>query len=423
MAFYYKFEPLSDRGHHEQWQRSLDQANLINNIDDIVRTQTADYNNALKHASQRQAEIMRASTEAVCGTISDGLADVTEGLATITHGLSNVVDGLSNIENAIYGLTNLLDTHLQTIVSELKYNNLLSQNIALLLREPDSEKVRQKNIEKGLKFYQDALRNPFFYSDALLFLKRAVEDEQTGDHTDYFVLHKIGLIYLYSKDLLNLDDAIRYFEKAAIYSEVDTHPYSRRLANILAPHVDITKSLQGQDRTVDNIKYLAGKSYMQISIAYYNQGKFADAISYADRGFTIAPSLLEAGFRWAKSLAASNQNEKAAEILKPVIQQDEVYSIRTLLDPDLATKAEILQMNEELRLEARDNARILFEKSSELREKVINEWRIMESTLAHNFTQLCRNIDIAEASFNKGRYLSYLRAKKHLDRFILDVDV
>jgi hypothetical protein len=143
---------------------------------------------------------------------------------------------------------------LKTIIDELKYNSLLSQNIALLLREPDSEKVRQKNIEKGLKFFNDSYRNPFFYNDSLLFLKKAVEDEQTGDHTDYFVLHKIGLIYLYSSAHLNFDEAINYFNKAATYSEVDTHPDAIRLASILAG--DITRSLPTQNRSVDYIKYL-----------------------------------------------------------------------------------------------------------------------------------------------------------------------
>ena len=399
-SFYYN--PLSDRGWHEQLERSRDQSNLINNIDDIVKTQTADYNNTLLQVSEQQAEIMRASTEAICGTLSDGFADVT--------------DGLYRVENAVYGLRDLLDCYLRTIVGELKYNNLLSQNIALLLREPDSEKVRQKNIEKGLKFLNDAFRNPFFFNDALLFLKKATEDEETGDHTDYFVLHKIGLIYLYSEGLHNIDEAINYFERAATYSENDTHPAAIRLANILVG--DITKPLQEQKRTVDGIKYLTGESFLQISIAYYGKRDFEKSINYAERAFTIAPSLLEAGFQWAKSLAASNQNDKAAEILKSVIQQSpKIYSMRTLCDPDLATKPEILRMNEELRLEEESNTLALIEQSKQLKE-TINEWKITESTFSNDFDELCKNIESADAFRDKKTYLSYLKAKQHLEQFI-----
>jgi tetratricopeptide (TPR) repeat protein len=400
MSFYY--QPLSDRSYREQWQRSLDERNLVHNIDDIVKTQTAEYNNTLREVSEQQAEIMRASTEAICGTISEGLDDVT--------------DGLRDVESAIYRLTNLLDSRLKTIIDELKYNNLLSQNIALLLREPDSEKVRQKNIEKGLKFLNDSYRNPFFFNDSLLFLKKAVEDEQTGDHTDYFVLHKIGLVYLYSHEHVNFETAINYFNKAATYSEVDTHPDAIRLANILRS--DVTKSLSGQNPTVDNIKYLTGESLMQIAIAYYIQGKLPDSIKYAERAFKIAPTLLEAGFILAKSLAASNQNDKAAEVLKPVIRQDSIYSIKTLNDRDLATKPEILQMNEELRMEEKNNSLALVEKSSQLKAKAINEWKIMESGLAKDFNELCKNIETATGFMNKDNYLSYLKAKKHLNHFI-----
>lgn len=319
---------------------------------------------------------------------------------------------LYGIESAIHHLTNILDWHLKTMIDELRYNNILSQNIALLLREPDSEKVRQKNIEKGLKFYNDSFRNPFFFNDALLFLKKAIED----DHTDYFVLHKIGLIHLYSKAHLNFEEAIKYFNLAATYSEVDTHPDSIRLANILAG--DITKPLHLQNRTIDYIKYLTGQSFMQISIAYYAQGKFDDSIKNAEKAFKIAPSLLEAGFNWSKSLAATNQNEKAAGILKPIIQQDKKYSIKVAADRDLATKAEILNMLEDLKVEEKVKTTTLLNKSKQLKEKAINEWKIAESNLFNDFQVLSKNIDTAKIFMNKDNYLSYLEAQQYFNQFI-----
>lgn len=397
MATFY-YDVFSKRSYTEQWQRHLDQTNFINNIDDIVKTQTSEYNNALSEVSKQQAEIMMAATEAICGTISAGLSDVT--------------DGLYNVENAIYKMTNLLDWHLKIMIDELRYNNILSQNIALLLREPDTEKVRQKNIEKGLKFYNDAVRDSFFYNDALLFFKKAEED----DHTDYFVLHKIGLIYLYSKEHLNFKEAIKYFNKASKYSEVDTHPDSIRLANILAG--DVTKPLNSQNRTIDYIKYLTGQSFLQIAIANYVQGEFVESSKYAERAFKIAPSLLESGFFWAKSLAAQNENKKAAEILESVIKQDENYAVKTLADRDLATKTEILQMAEELRIEEKDNAIILLEESTKLKEKVINEWKIMESNLSNDFMELCKNIDIANGFMKNNNYINFLKAKRFYNQFI-----
>lgn len=400
------YQLFSNRSLDEQWQRSLDQRYLIDSVDDIVKQQTADYNNTLREVSEQQAEIMRASTEAICGTISEGLADVTEGLY--------------GVENAIYGLTNLLDSHLKTIIDQLKFNNILSQNIALLLRKSDSAKKRQENIEQGLKFFNASSRNPVFFDDALLFLKDAIDREKGGDHTDYFVLHNIGLIYLHSDEAhRNYDEAIKYFEKAAAYSEADEHPDAIRLANILEG--DITQPLSSQYRTIDNINKLTGRSFMQISIAYYRQGKLPESIEYGERAFKTAPSLLEAGVTWAKSLAASGQNDKAARILKPIIQQDKLFFSQTLTDPDFATKLEILQMNEELKLEEQNNSLALLEKSSQLKENRINEWKVLETSLANDFKEICKNIETAVGCRNKKNYLSYLKAKEYLNHFISNV--
>jgi len=404
MANFY-FKGLSERGIYEQWQRHIDQANIINNIRDITKKQTSEYTKAIKESTAEQVGIMNASTNAICGTLS-------EGFGMIDHHLKDITRGVHEINKSIESLTSLLDWHLQTITLELKYNNLLSQNIALLLREPDSEKVRRKNIERGLKFYNDAFKNSFFFDDALLFFTKAIEE----NHTDYIVLHKLGCIYLYSKTHLNFDESIRHFSLATTYSEVDTNTDSVRLANILAG--DVTKPLNRQIPTIDGLKYITGESYMQISIVYYIQGKFQDSIKNAEKAFSIAPELLEAGFILSKSLAASNLNIEAAKILKPIIQKDKNYSIKTVLDRDLSPKPEILNILEELRGEERVKTANLLVKSNQLRKHSIQEWKIQESTLFNEFQGLITNIEMAEKDIKNDNYLSYLQAQERLNLFI-----
>ncbi len=326
---------LSKRSVSEQIQRHYDQTNLIYNVEDIIKAQTAEYNNTLREVSSEQAEIMRAGTAAICGTLEEGFVMVTEEL--------------QGIENSIYQLTDTLDTHLKMMINEQRYNNILSENIALLLKVSDSERERQSNILKGLKFFNDALRDPSFFEVSLKFFKKAEED----DDTDYFVNDKIGLIYLSSKDK-NYDEAIKYFTKAVKFSKVDTHPSSIRLANILVG--DITKPLYQQRETIDYIKYLTGQSLLWISVAYYEQAKFSESIKFAQEAFQIAPTLLDAGFALAKSLAASNQNIKAAQVLEPIIRQNRNYSLKTLSDIDLAPKIEIKNTLEKLRQETFNEA-------------------------------------------------------------------
>lgn len=396
MTFYY--QPLSDRSWEEQRQAHFSQASFLNNIEDFQKAQTAEYNATLREVSSEQAEIMRSMEVAICGTISDGLADVTEGL--------------DRIEDGIHNLTNLLDFHLRAMVNEMRYNNILTQNILLMLREPDSEKVRQKNIEKGLKFFNDGDRNPDFYDDALLFLTKAKDE----DHTDYLVLHKIGLIHLNTPGHVNYHEAIKYFKESAKYSEADAHPDSKRLADILVG--DITKPLHLQSRSLESIKYITGESHLQTATAYYRQGKFGESIEYSQRAIDIAPLLLEAGFFLAKSLAASGQNEKAAEILRPVIQQDpKIYSIKTLKDGDLATKREILLMVEELKSEEGERAIRLLDEASRLQLNFINEWEISESKLATEFNELSSNLETAKELIDKGDYLRFLAAQENVHKF------
>jgi len=333
---------LSKRSISEQLQRHYDQSNVIYNIEDIVKTQTDEYNNTLMEVSKEQAEIIKAGTAAICGTLEDGFGMVT--------------DGLQGVENAIYQLTDTLETHLKMMINEQRYNNMLSENIALLLKVSNSQKERQVNIEKGLKFFNDSLRDPSFFDVSLRFFKKAEGD----DDTDYFVLDKIGLIYLSSKEHKNYDEAIKYFTKAVRFSKVDTHPSSIRLANILVG--DISKPLHKQNTTIDYIKYLTGQSLLWISVAYYEQAKFSESIKYANEAYQIAPTLLDAGFTLAKSLAASNQNIEAAKVLEPVIRQNRNYSLKTLCDIDLAPKKEINNLLEKLRQETVNEALSRFNK-------------------------------------------------------------
>jgi len=58
-------------------------------------------------------------------------------------------------------------------------------------------------------------------------------------HADYFVLHRIGMIYLYVPELANLENALAYFTRAGKYAAVESDPKAARLSNILNKHVKI----------------------------------------------------------------------------------------------------------------------------------------------------------------------------------------
>ena len=94
---------------------------------------------------------------------------------------------------------------------------------------PDSEKERQHKIELGLKFFANAKIDNDLYEDALEQLLIA----ESMYKQDYFVLYRIGLIYLYAPNLLNVEKAIEYFTRSAKYSIIETDKKASTLFNIL----------------------------------------------------------------------------------------------------------------------------------------------------------------------------------------------
>jgi hypothetical protein len=101
-------------------------------------------------------------------------------------------------------------------IEQQKLSNLLLENIAELLRVPDSEKERQHSIELGIKFFVNASKDADLFADALEELLKA----ESLMKQDYFVLHRIGCIYLYVEKYINPEKALEYFLRAAKYASV-----------------------------------------------------------------------------------------------------------------------------------------------------------------------------------------------------------
>ena len=150
--------------------------------------------------------------------ISDKMDFGNAELSTISNKLSNIASELS-----------FLNYNNEILIEQQKLTNLLLQNIGELLRVPDSEKERQLAIELGIKFFVNAQKDADLFDDSLEeFLKAESLMKQ-----DYFVLHRIGLIYMHAIKHINMEKALAYFTKAAKYASVESDPKAMRLINIL----------------------------------------------------------------------------------------------------------------------------------------------------------------------------------------------
>lgn len=210
MAFFY-YNQYSGESYDSQWKRYLQEGAYFNDINISLETladqQLKGINKAIQGASKDQVSAIQESTEAICGTLDSGFELLSDTLHEISYG----IDDLSNEVNK---LASMLDWNLSLIIEQQRITNLLLGNIAVLLRIPDIQKERQYYIEQGIKFLKKAMFDNDFYEHALNNLLKAKEIEET----DFFVLHRIGLIYLYSPKHLDLKEAEKYFKEAAKFA-------------------------------------------------------------------------------------------------------------------------------------------------------------------------------------------------------------
>jgi uncharacterized protein (TIGR02145 family) len=215
------------------WRPWKEDSNAIDSYLDYVKdTKLAKYT-----ADTVGKYVANASRQQV-GAINNLGRQLGNGLEIISDEIfqasNQQVSAITNLKNQLGASMNLLQNKLSDISSELnflnrnneilieqqKLSNLLLQNISELLRVPDSEKERQHAIELGIKFFVNAKKDADLYDDALKYLLKAEEIYEE----DYFVLHRLGLIYLHVLKHIDIQKAHDYFERAAKYASVESDP-------------------------------------------------------------------------------------------------------------------------------------------------------------------------------------------------------
>jgi tetratricopeptide (TPR) repeat protein len=353
MATFY-YNRFSGENYSSQWSKHI-QTNAYfgdvtmyvgqqtRDISGIVSQQTREINDTILGASREQVAAIQESTNAVCGTLESGFNLLSDHLSEISY-------GISEISSELNAMSSMLDWKLSLLVEQQRISNLLLGNLAILLRIPDIQKERQYHIEQGIKFLKNAIFDNDFYDDSLNNLQKA----EVIEPTDFFALHRIGIIYLYSQKHLNLPKAEEYFKKSAKYAIAETNNGASITTNYLSG--DTNENLSSQTPIVDNIKLQAAEAYLFAGRCCYIQGKFDEAANLAGKAFNLVPQMVEAGFTQAKSLSANNNESQAAVILEQVIRTDRFYSLKTISDLDLSPKQPIRNTLEKLKQEAFNEA-------------------------------------------------------------------
>ena len=316
------------------WNPFSRDSNLVESWFDYVKNVSlAKYaaQSVVRYTQEASSDQMRAVDtvgERICGSLYTGFPALDSHLSLISG-------ELERISGAFDGVNQRLDL----LLDEAKTSNLLQENIAELLRIPDSQKQRQHHIEMGLKFLKNALNDEDLYQDAL---HELLEAEKLMPY-DYFVLHRIGMIYLYVPRHGNLEKATVYFTKAAKYAAVESDPKADRLSSVLNKRVAERFSAQAE-LTASNISTLAAESYLQAAAALYALGRFSEAATMAEKAVKHAPEEAKHRFFFAKYLVRSGNPDAAVPELKKAVELAPAMALAAVADFDLNRVQAVLDL-------------------------------------------------------------------------------
>ena len=354
------------------WRPWKDNSNMIDSYLDytkdvsLVKYGADTVGNYINQASKEQVQAVNQLGQAV-----------GRGMNILSNQMSDVNDSLS-----------FLNRNMDIQIEQQKLSNLLLQNIAELLRVPDSEKERQHSIELGIKFFVNAKKDSDLYADALEELLKA----ESLMKQDYFVLHRIGCIYLHVNKYINPEKALDYFLKAAKYASVESDPGAARLANALTNNFNTVNS--HINNSEEQIGMLAADSYEKAAFSSYVIGRFEDAVNYQAKALKLNPAP-QNRFLLAKYQVRNNNIKEAIDNLNESIDQFPTLLIASFKERDLFSEPEVIK------LIAKKND-VIDTKIKQLTEK----WKTVESTSADKvikeLTLLSKkSYEIKIAEFNK----------------------
>ena len=281
-------------------------ANYVNDAT-IAKYQVDAVGAFVQQASREQIQAIDAASSRISGTLAVGFAAVTEGIQALGREQAATNRHLAQANESLLRI----DQRLALLVEEQRIGNVLQENLAQLLRIPDSQKQRQHHLEMGLKFFKNARKDSDLYHDALKELLSA-EALLPGD---YFVLHRLGMLYLYAPPVLDLTKAAEYLAKAGKYAAVESDPGAVRLGNVLQKSIGTRFAAQAEPSAKD-ISLVAADSYHQAAAAQYALGNFPEAAKLIQKAVTLDPEADTHRLFKAKYLAAAGQPGHALEALK-----------------------------------------------------------------------------------------------------------
>ena len=328
---------------------------------------------------KRDTNLVKYGADTVGNYINQASKEQIKAINQLGQAIGRGMNVLSNQMEDINETLGFLNRNLDVQIEQQKLSNLLLQNIAELLRVPDSEKERQHSIELGVKFFVNASKDEDLYSDALDELLKA----ETLMKQDYFVLHRIGCIYLHVEKYLDPEKALEYFLRAAKYASVESDSNAARLANILTNNFNtVNTELYSSEK---QIGLLAADSFEKAAFAAYVLGRFSDSVVFQSKALKFHDNA-QNRFSLAKYQVRNAEIKNGIKNLSKCIDDNPVYAIASFKEIDLINEPEVIK------LIATKN-----EKIDTKIEALVKEWSGIESIQANAVLKKIK--DLSKSSY------------------------
>ena len=284
----------------------------------------------------------------ICGELYQGFSDVNSSLVRLDQHLQQAA--------------NMLSQRLESVREVQALTNLLLENVGELLRIPDSQKQRQHHLETGMRLLINSARAPDLVKDALHEFHQA----EALLPYDYFVLQRLGMIYLYHPEVADLAKAREYLLKAVKYAAAECDDSAARLDNILG------KSLCtpfAQQVSALKLPLFVADCYHHAATACYAMSLFPEAAQLMHNACGLNPQP-KYGFYLAKYLARSGRITDAIDALNGAIESDPTLAAVTVADFDLNQVPAVVALLDRLDQACRDRLAARLELSMELQQQL-----------------------------------------------------
>lgn len=255
---------------------------------------------------------------------------------TITSSIAQAAEAICGRLDDIGDKLDFLNRRMDIVIEQNRMSNMLLADIVTLLKIPDAEKERQHEILQGIKFFANAANDHSLYEDALEHLLKA----ESMQRQDYFVLHRIGCIYLYVDQFLDPAKALDYFSRAAKYAKSESDPDAVRLVNILTNPVNssYTTLLSQPNR----IRTLAADSYEKAAFSAYVLNDLDQAVINQRLAYEYCGTG-ENQFYLAKYLAHKGEVEESIKMLESAVEKVPSLAIAFFQEIDMVERSELVR--------------------------------------------------------------------------------